>query len=183
MEKKKKEFGSANVLSVEVGTTGYCGGDAGHGAKTAFEITDEAGTAWEARITYQNGVTVVFEDPKKVEIVALGDCEAETFTDALKFAGDTLSEALTGKDEVSRSELAFVIVGLFPELSWKTKKVENIGILQDEFIVGIETQEGTVTFKFDIGIWDGFEDIQEVEKCSLSEYKNVWKNWINLFTL
>lgn len=29
----KREIYSANILEVEVGTTGFCGGDTGHGGK------------------------------------------------------------------------------------------------------------------------------------------------------
>ena len=35
---------SANILEVEVGTTGYMGGDTGHGGRTYFRIKDEGGT-------------------------------------------------------------------------------------------------------------------------------------------
>lgn len=35
---------SANILEVEAGTTGYMGGDTGHGGRTYFRIKDEGGT-------------------------------------------------------------------------------------------------------------------------------------------
>ena len=35
---------SANILQVEAGTTGYKGGDTGHGRRTYFRISDEAST-------------------------------------------------------------------------------------------------------------------------------------------
>ena len=35
---------SANILQVEAGTTGYKGGDTGHGGRTYFRISDEAST-------------------------------------------------------------------------------------------------------------------------------------------
>lgn len=34
---------SANILEVEAGTTGYKGGDSGHGGRTYFRIADAAG--------------------------------------------------------------------------------------------------------------------------------------------
>ncbi len=40
----KKEIVSANILEVEVGTTGYMGGDTGHGGRTFFRIKDLAST-------------------------------------------------------------------------------------------------------------------------------------------
>ena len=33
---------SCNILEVEAGTTGYCGGDTGHGGRTYFRIQDAA---------------------------------------------------------------------------------------------------------------------------------------------
>ena len=33
---------SANILEVEAGTTGFMGGDTGHGGRTYFRIQDEA---------------------------------------------------------------------------------------------------------------------------------------------
>ena len=35
---------SANILEVEAGTTGYKGGDTGHGGRTYFRIADAAST-------------------------------------------------------------------------------------------------------------------------------------------
>ena len=36
---------SCNILEVEAGTTGYCGGDTGHGGRTYFRIQDAASIA------------------------------------------------------------------------------------------------------------------------------------------
>lgn len=38
---------SCNILEVEAGTTGYCGGDTGHGGRTYFRIQDAACTDME----------------------------------------------------------------------------------------------------------------------------------------
>ena len=35
---------SANILEVEAGTTGFMGGDTGHGGRTYFRIQDEGST-------------------------------------------------------------------------------------------------------------------------------------------
>lgn len=35
---------SANILEIEAGTTGYQGGDSGHGGRTYFRIEDAAST-------------------------------------------------------------------------------------------------------------------------------------------
>lgn len=39
-----REIVSANLLSVGAGTTGYKGGDTGHGGRTYFRIEDDGGT-------------------------------------------------------------------------------------------------------------------------------------------
>ena len=60
---------SANILQVEAGTTGYKGGDTGHGGRTYFRISDEASTDIHG-----------------------GDCELETMIRALKFITKVLEE-------------------------------------------------------------------------------------------
>ena len=40
-----REILSANVLEVEAGTTGFMGGDTGHGGRAYFRIQDEGRTA------------------------------------------------------------------------------------------------------------------------------------------
>lgn len=37
---------SCNLLEVEAGTTGYMGGDSGHGGRTYFHIKDEGAQIW-----------------------------------------------------------------------------------------------------------------------------------------
>ena len=76
------EFLNANVLQVEVGTTGYCGGDEGHVVRTFFKFKDEGGTA-----LYVNG-----EEAEEVEIVLGGDAELTTFIQSLEFALKVLKE-------------------------------------------------------------------------------------------
>jgi hypothetical protein len=77
----KTECNSSNLLEVQVGTNCPQGGDAGHGGRTLFRLTDRAGTAMTCRI---NDGEVV--DASKIEIVFAGDSECETFTEALAFA-------------------------------------------------------------------------------------------------
>jgi len=76
------EFMNANVLRVEVGTTGFCGGDFGHGSRTFFKIKDEGGTA-----LFVNG-----EESEEVEIALGGDTELATFIEGLEFALKVLKE-------------------------------------------------------------------------------------------
>ena len=71
---------SANILQVEAGTTGYKGGDTGHGGRTYFRISDEA-TPFIDRFGC-NGF----------EVTLGGDCELETMIRALKFITKVLEE-------------------------------------------------------------------------------------------
>ena len=76
---------SANILEVEAGTTGYRGGDSGHGGRTYFRIADEAGT--DIRV-YPIG----HYGSEGLEVVLGGDCELETMIRALKFITKVLEE-------------------------------------------------------------------------------------------
>ena len=77
---------SCNILEVEAGTTGYCGGDTGHGSHSYIRIYDAAFTDMEIH-SYttccgSNGF----------EVCLGGDCELETMIRALKFITKVLEE-------------------------------------------------------------------------------------------
>lgn len=74
------QFSSANILEVEVGTTGFCGGDTGHGARTYFRLEDLGGTDITARVIEGAGVVVELG----------GDTEIDTFISALEYAANIL---------------------------------------------------------------------------------------------
>lgn len=81
-----REITSANVLEAEAGTTGYMGGDTGHGGRTYLRITDLGGT--DMRVNpiqdrYGNG---------GFEVTLGGDCELATLITALKFITQVLEE-------------------------------------------------------------------------------------------
>ena len=82
-----REVVSANILEVEAGTTGYRGGDTGHGGRTYFRICDEACTDMNVSVFHDRyGYSTGFE-------VALGgDCELETMIKALKFITKVLED-------------------------------------------------------------------------------------------
>ena len=77
---------SANILEVEAGTTGYHGGDSGHGGRTYFRIEDAASTDMEVR-SYVNKYGC-----PGFEVILGGDCELETTIRALKFITKVLEE-------------------------------------------------------------------------------------------
>ena len=82
----------ANMLEVEAGTTGYMGGDSGHGGRTYFRIHDLASTDIETRLI--DSCTDVGEDG--FEVVLGGDSELSTIIDALKFILKVLDEESRG---------------------------------------------------------------------------------------
>lgn len=75
-----KEFVSANIFGAKVATNGYKGGDSGHGSRTYFSLSWDEATDIDVRVS-----------DNKVEIMLGGDCELETFIDALKWSGNSLS--------------------------------------------------------------------------------------------
>lgn len=77
---------SANILEVEAGTTGYRGGDTGHGGRTYFRIQDAASTDMEIR-AYTDRY-----DCNGFEVTLGGDCELETMIRALRFIIKVLEE-------------------------------------------------------------------------------------------
>lgn len=59
------------------------------------------------------------------------------------------------------------ICNLFPELSWKSKKhfdEENDPMFNDDFIAGINTNEGIASYHVKLKYWDLFE-IPEIERA------------------
>lgn len=82
-----EEYTSCNIIEVEVGTTGYCGGDSGHGGRTYFRIKDLSSTDMSCKVT---GTSC--GNAGEVELSFGGDCELDTFISALEFALDKLKE-------------------------------------------------------------------------------------------
>jgi hypothetical protein len=106
---EKKEIVSCNIIEVEAGTTGYCGGDTGHGGRTLFRLTNKAST--DMRISFHTNYspygkieigdlqlqgihgTAGFDlEADEIQIYFGGDCELETFIEALEFAIETLKK-------------------------------------------------------------------------------------------
>lgn len=77
---------SANILEVEAGTTGYMGGDSGHGGRTYFRISNDFGTDIDVTpFTDKYGCD-------GFEVTLGGDCELETIIRALKFITKVLED-------------------------------------------------------------------------------------------
>ena len=80
-----REIASANILEIEAGTTGYMGGDSGHGGRTYFRIEDAGGTDIQVHPIGR------YAD-EGFEVILGGDCELETMIRALKFITKVLEE-------------------------------------------------------------------------------------------
>lgn len=80
-----REITSANILEIEAGTTGYMGGDSGHGGRTYFRIEDAGGTDIQVHPIGR------YAD-EGFEVILGGDCELETMIRALRFIAKVLEE-------------------------------------------------------------------------------------------
>ena len=80
-----REIINANILQVEAGTNGYCGGDSGHGSRTYFRIADLAGTDIRVNQIGDYG-------DEGFEVTLGGDAELTTIISALKFITKVLED-------------------------------------------------------------------------------------------
>lgn len=74
-----KEIVNACIMKVSVGTTGHCGGDSGHGARTKIRLENIA--SCDFRI---NRMEDEFGQ-EEIEIILGGDSEIDCFIEALEF--------------------------------------------------------------------------------------------------
>lgn len=81
----KKNICGLNAIEVIAGTTGYCGGDSGHGGRTYFSIRDIGGTDIEVNVdTNRRGF----------EVKLGGDAELESIFYALQFIAGILNKEM-----------------------------------------------------------------------------------------
>jgi hypothetical protein len=80
-----KQFDSANILTVEVGTNCPQGGDSGHGGRTVLRLINGASTDMSVGVD-----GAVPESVDSVEILLGGDTECETLLKSLEFAVEVL---------------------------------------------------------------------------------------------
>lgn len=84
-----ESFTDCNVLDARAATNCPMGGDAGHGGVTVVELVDQGSTAWDVVV---DGVRS--EQPRKLQVVLMGDAEATTFVRALRFLANELEVQL-----------------------------------------------------------------------------------------
>lgn len=80
------------IVQVEAISTEPCGGDAGHGARTSFRITDHASTCWQVEVEDEDGVVHSFE-PRSLWVQVRGDDEQGQLLAALGFVTEVMLEA------------------------------------------------------------------------------------------
>ena len=97
-----------NILTVEAGTNGKQGGDAGHGCRTYLCIKNDACTYMKCRtsihridvdadgLCHHHDDTTDHGQVDEIEIMLGGDSELDTFIEALEFAVDTLRKQRDG---------------------------------------------------------------------------------------
>ena len=79
----ERTFVNACILTVRVRTTGFCGGDSGHGARASVTLTNEASFDFQGSD----------HNTDQIVIRCGGDVELELLAKGLRFAGEAL-EAL-----------------------------------------------------------------------------------------
>ena len=85
-----REIVEANVLEVEAGTTGSCGGDWGHGGRTYIRISDRGGTCMS--VLPKKPDDGMLDEGQGVEIILGGDCELSTIIEGLEFILQALKD-------------------------------------------------------------------------------------------
>ena len=83
----KTEIVSCNIIEVKVGTTGFCGGDSGHGCRTYVSFKDLGNTD----ITV-NKIPSGRDGQGGFELILGGDSELATLINALTFIKTKLEE-------------------------------------------------------------------------------------------
>lgn len=86
-------FGNG-ILKITAGTTGYCGGDSGHGAKAFVEFHMEGG---DLSTTGDNGEDCNVE---KLVLSVGGDWEIDALIEGLEFAANALKLITTIKENL-----------------------------------------------------------------------------------
>ena len=87
IETKEKTIFGACIMNVEAGTTGYMGGDTGHGGRTYFAIRNVS--CVDIKVN-----PVGYRGDGGFEVAFGGDEELREFIMALEFAARTLKEKI-----------------------------------------------------------------------------------------
>lgn len=86
----ERSFVGACMMTVSVKTTGYCGGDSGHGGRSEIVFSNDGGFNLDGS-DHGSG---------QVVIRCGGDMELEMLSDALVFAGTVLKSLAEAKEKL-----------------------------------------------------------------------------------
>ena len=86
----ERSFVGACLMTVTVKTTGFCGGDSGHGGRSEIVLSDDGGFNLDGS-DHGSG---------QVVIRCGGDAELEMLSDALVFAGNILKSLAEAKEKL-----------------------------------------------------------------------------------
>ena len=90
----ERSIKNGNVdMTVEVGTTGFCGGNRDSGTRVIFKLSDDGGADFHAEVSEAT------DGSKSVTICLCGDDELIAFLKALDFASTVIAEQVIGIDD------------------------------------------------------------------------------------
>ena len=89
---RRVELYDACIMEVAAISTAPCGGDAGHGARSSFRITDYASSCWSLEVVDEHGAVHRFE-PRSVCFEVKGDAEQVQLLAALGIVSEVMREA------------------------------------------------------------------------------------------
>jgi|WetSurMetagenome_2_1015567.scaffolds.fasta_scaffold1286479_1 hypothetical protein len=87
---EKYEHAAVSIGNISFETTGYCGGDSGHGGRLTIRIEDEANLIFDAKVLKHRHSP----HTKSVEISFYGDAEMEAAYAFFKFLANRLAPVL-----------------------------------------------------------------------------------------
>lgn len=117
------EVMSANLLGFEAGTTGYRGGDSGHGGRTFFRIFDLGDTAMRATTDRDGGA---------LSVELGGDCELDTIVAALRSIALILEASASGGTKCTGAEQIRALMDGEDEGTLEYRKVEALESIASE---------------------------------------------------
>lgn len=110
---------SANIIGFEAGTTGYRGGDSGHGGRTVFRIFDIASSDIRMTTSSRGGA---------LSVELGGDCELDTIIVALRAIALILDASTHGGTECTTTEQ---IAACMKDLSGKPFEQRKVEALEE----------------------------------------------------
>lgn len=114
---------SANIIGFEAGTTGYRGGDSGHGGRTVFRIFDISSSDIRAITSDRGGA---------LSVELGGDCELKTIIVALRAIALILEASTNGGTECTVAEqIAEQIAELMGDNSGNALEQRKVEALED----------------------------------------------------